>query len=88
MPTPAMFGSMAAITEIDRQTGCIEKLSLARVYNSAVAHYAVAVGDLIHTRGKTSKKEYQSLMARSEAARIAAESTRLDLERHTQKHGC
>jgi hypothetical protein len=52
----AMVESVAVISQIDTQSGCVEKESRARLYNSAVSHSAAAVEDLVHTRGKTSKK--------------------------------
>jgi len=77
------------ISQIDAQVGgCEEKNWRVRFYFNAVTHYATTVDDLVKARGRTSKKEYQSLVARSEKARIDSEAARLELERHTQEHGC
>lgn len=86
----ASYGeNVAKVSQIDAQSGgCEEKNWRVRFYRNAVAHYSTTVGDLGKTRGFSPKKEYRDLMARSEAARIAAESARLELERHTQEHGC
>jgi hypothetical protein len=67
---------------------CEEKTKLIEAYKSAVANYSTAVNDLNLTRGKISKVEYDRLLLNSETARVAAETARLDLDRHTRKHGC
>jgi len=68
--------------------GCEEKIKLIEAYKVAVASYSTAVNDLNLTRGKISKPEYDHLLLNSEMARVTSEAARLELDRHTQNHGC
>ena len=65
-----------------------EKHRLLDLYKSEVAKYSAAVGDLNLSRGKTSQPEYDRLVILSDEAWKAADSARLALERHSNKHGC
>jgi hypothetical protein len=67
---------------------CEEKHRLIDLYRSAMGRYSAAVNDITVTRGKTSPPEYKRLLSLSEKAWTATEASRLDLERHTKKHGC
>jgi hypothetical protein len=67
---------------------CEEKHKLIEAYKSSVVNYATAVNDLNLTRGKTSTVEYNRFLLSSETARTASEKARLDLDRHSRKHGC
>ncbi len=67
---------------------CEEKKWRVAFYKSAVAHYSGTVKDLGVGRGKIRKADYVGLLALSELARLSSESARLELEKHTQEHGC
>jgi hypothetical protein len=67
---------------------CEEKTKLIEAYKVSVANYSTAVNDLNLTSGKISKPEYDRLLLNSDTARVAAETARLELDRHTGQHGC
>jgi hypothetical protein len=67
---------------------CDEKNRLLDLYKSQVANYSATITDLNITRGKTSQVEYDRLAVLSDEAWKAADSARLELERHSNKHGC
>jgi hypothetical protein len=67
---------------------CEEKRRLLDLYTSAMARYSATVNDMTVTHGKTSQPKYNRLFSLSEKAWTATEASRLDLERHTKKHGC
>ena len=67
---------------------CKERDRLIALYKAAVSHYSAIVDDLNLASGKTSKQEYDRLLALSERDRASAEAALLALGDHTRKHGC
>ena len=67
---------------------CKERNRLIALYKAAVSHYSATVDDLNLASGKTSKQEYDRLLALSERDRASAEAALLALGDHTRKHGC
>ncbi len=70
------------------QKDCEEKQWRVNFYDNAVSTYAGAVNQLRGARGKMRRDQYLTLLTRSETARVAADAARLELEKHTQEHGC
>jgi hypothetical protein len=67
---------------------CAEKNRLLNLYQAKVSAHSAAVHDLILTRGKISKQEYERLWATAEKARTDSEASSLAVYRHTHDHGC
>jgi ElaB/YqjD/DUF883 family membrane-anchored ribosome-binding protein len=67
---------------------CAEKQRLRVLYGQAVLDNSRAIDDILLSRGKTSKDEYERLRLRRDKARHALNSARSALEQHKQEHGC
>ena len=67
---------------------CEEKQRLRVLYSRAVLANSRAIDDILLSRGKTSKDEYERLRLRRDKARHALNSARSALEQHKQEHGC
>jgi hypothetical protein len=65
-----------------------EQIRLLNLYKASVSNYSTSVNDLTVTRGKTSKHDYDRLVALRDKARTASEVARLALDRHTWEHAC
>lgn len=67
---------------------CAERERLAHLYAVATSDYRKALDTLTRRAGVVNKIEYDGLLENSEKARVAADESRAEMDRHTTEHGC
>ena len=67
---------------------CPERKRLLDEWHIATLDLSRLIAELRETTGFLQKSDYQALLMRTDQARLAAESARLQLDFHRTEHGC